>query len=132
MFTKETPLLDAEGEAIVTEAIDCGMVVHRVLGPGYKERIYDDAMCLELDSRGLKFERQKPIEVPYKSWSIPGQKIDLIVGGVVLVEIKAVSQLKELHSAQVLSYLKTTGLRVGLLMNFNTRLLKQGLRRIVL
>ena len=132
MFTKETPLLDAEGEAIVTEAIDCGMVVHRVLGPGYKERIYDDAMCLELDSRGLKFERQKPIEVRYKSWSIPGQKIDLIVGGVVLVEIKAVSQLKELHSAQVLSYLKTTGLRVGLLMNFNTRLLKQGLRRVVL
>ena len=132
MFTKETPLLDVDGEAIVTEAIDCGMVVHRVLGPGYKERIYDDAMCLELDSRGLKFERQKPIEVRYKSWSIPGQKIDLIVGGVVLVEIKAVSQLKELHSAQVLSYLKTTGLRVGLLMNFNTRLLKHGLRRIVL
>ena len=132
MFTKETPLLDAEGEAIVTEAIDCGMVVHRVLGPGYKERIYDDAMCLELDSRGLKFERQKPIEVRYKSWSSPGQKIDLIVGGVVLVEIKAVSQLKELHRAQVLSYLKTTGLRVGLLMNFNTRLLKHGLRRVVL
>jgi GxxExxY protein len=132
MFTKETPLLDAEGEAIVTEAIDCGMVMHRVLGPGYKERIYHEAMCLELDSRGLKFEREKPVDVRYKEWSIPGQKIDLIVEGVVLVEIKAVSQLKELHRSQVLSYLKTTGLRVGLLMNFNTRLLKHGLRRVVL
>jgi GxxExxY protein len=72
------------------------------------------------------------VEVRYKRWSIPGQKIDLIVGGVVLVEVKAVARLKELHRSQLISYLKTTGLRVGLLMNFNTRLLKHGLKRVVL
>ena len=132
MFIKNSPLLPPEDEALVTETIACAMAVHIELGPGFKERIYHDAMCLELDSRALKFECEKAVEVPYKSWSIPGQKIDLIVGGVVLVEVKAVAHLKELHRSQVISYLKTTGLRVGLLMNFNTRLLKHGLKRIVL
>ena len=132
MFNKNAPLLSPEDEAIVTETIACAMAVHIELGPGFKERIYHDAMCLELDSRGLKFECEKAVEVRYKSWSIPGQKIDLIVGGVVLIEVKAVAHLKELHRSQVISYLKTTGLRVGLLMNFNTRLLKHGLKRVVL
>ena len=132
MFNKNAPLLSPEDEAIVTETIACAMAVHIELGPGFKERIYHEAMCLELDSRGLKFECEKSVEVRYKSWSIPGQKIDLIVGGVVLVEIKAVARLKELHRSQVISYLKTTGLRVGFLMNFNTRLLKHGLTRVVL
>ena len=132
MFRKNSPLLAPEDEALVTETIACAMAVHIELGPGFKERIYHDAMCLELDSRGLKFECEKAVEVRYKSWSIPGQKIDLIVGGVVLIEVKAVAHLKELHRSQVISYLKTTGLRVGLLMNFNTRLLKHGLKRVVL
>jgi GxxExxY protein len=132
MYRKEQALLSPEHEAIVTSAIGCGITVHRVLGPGFKERIYERAFCLELESRNIKFECEKPVEVRYKNWRIPGQKIDLIVEGVVLVEIKAVSRLKKLHVSQVISYLKTTDLRVGLLMNFNSTLFKDGLRRIVL
>jgi GxxExxY protein len=105
--------------------------VHRELGPGFKETIYERAFCLELESRGIKFECEKPVEVRYKQWRIPGQRIDLIVDGVVLVEIKTVNKLKKLHESQVISYLKTTGIRVGLLMNFNSVLFKHGLRRIV-
>jgi GxxExxY protein len=82
--------------------------------------------------RGIKFECEKRIEVKYRNWLIPGQRIDLIVASVVLVEIKVVPRLRKLHTSQVLSYLKTTGLRVGLLMNFNTPLFKDGLRRVVL
>ena len=125
------PLLSSEHEQIVTDTIACGMTVHRELGPGFKERIYERAFCLELESRGIKFETEKKIDVRYKKWSIPGQKVDLIVAEVVLVELKAIPKLKPLHTSQVISYLKTTGLRVGLLMNFNRRLFKEGLRRVV-
>jgi GxxExxY protein len=131
MFCKHSPSLSPELELIVTETIECGIVVHRVLGPGFRERIYDQAFRLELAERGLPFEAEKAIDVRYKRWTIPGQRIDLIVGGVVLVEIKAVSRLKPIHVSQVVSYLRTTGLRVGLLMNFNGARLKDGLRRIV-
>jgi GxxExxY protein len=109
MFTKKDPLLSPDDERIVTETIDCGVTVHSELGPGFKERIYERAFCLELESRGLRFECEKRIEVRYKNWLIPGQRIDLIVGGVALVEIKAVPQLKRVHTFQVLSYLKATG-----------------------
>jgi GxxExxY protein len=131
MFEKKEPLLSEEQERIVTETIACGMTVHRELGPGFRERIYERAFCLELDSRGLKFECEKLIEVQYKQWRIPGQRIDLIVESVVLVEITAVPRLKQLHVSQVVSYLKTLELRVGLLMNFNTPRLKDGLQRVV-
>ena len=132
MYVKHDPLLPDDQEATVTESIAVGMAVHRVLGPGFKEVIYQRAYELELDSRRISFEAEKRIEVAYRSWKIPGQRIDLIVEGVVLVEIRSVPKLKPIHEAQARSYLKTTGLRVGLLMNFNTRLLKQGLKRIVL
>jgi GxxExxY protein len=132
VFAKKAPLLNDEQERIVTETIACAMAVHRELGPGFRERIYERAMCLELDSRGMKFECEKSIEVRYKEWRIPGQRVDLIVEGVVLVEIKAVPQQRQLHVLQVVSYLKSTDLRVGLLMNFNTSRLKDGLRRIVI
>src|SRR5687768_11169201 len=124
--------LTAEQEKTVTDAMDCGFTVHRVLGPGFKEKIYERAYCLELESRQMKFESEKRIDVRYKRWQIPGQRIDLIVEGIVLIEIKAVPRLRPIHRAQVLSYLKTTGLRVGRLMNFNSVVLKDGLQRIVL
>lgn len=131
LLKTDTPLSPLQ-ERIVTVAIDAAVTVHRELGPGFRERIYKRAYCLELDSRGLKFETEKPIEVKYREWLIPGQRIDLIVESVVLVEIKAVPRLRSLHRCQVISYLKTTGLRVGLLLNFNAPLMKQGLQRIVL
>jgi len=124
--------LSQEVESVVTKVMDCAFALHRELGPGFKEIIYERAFRLELDSRGIRFESERAVEVKYRSWLIPGQRIDLIVEGVVLVEIKAVPRLKQLHEMQTLSYLKTTGLRVGLLMNFNSTLLKNGLKRLVM
>ena len=129
---KTSTNLAPEVEAVVTAVIGCGIAVHRELGPGFKEKIYQRAYRLELDSRGMAFESDKPILVKYRSWTIPGQTIDLIVSGVVLVELKAVPRLRPFHQRQVISYLRTTGLRIGLLMNFNAALLKDGLQRVVL
>ncbi|HET7187728.1 MAG TPA: GxxExxY protein [Gemmatimonadaceae bacterium] len=122
--------LPREHEAIVTKATGCGIAVHRELGPGFKERIYHTAYRLELAAEGIPFESDKRIVVRYRTWEIPGQQIDLIVASVVLVELKAVPKLRMLHECQVRSYLRTTGLPVGLLMNFNAPLLKHGMRRI--
>ena len=117
-------------EAMVSSIIGCAISVHRELGPGFKESIYHTAFKLELESRGIPYESEKPIQVKYRDWMIPGQKVDLVVQGIVLVEIKAVPRLRVLHRCQAQSYLKTTGLPVGLLMNFNARLLKDGLQRM--
>jgi GxxExxY protein len=123
--------LNPDQETIVTEVIECAFTVHRALGPGFREKIYVSAFRLELDSRGLRFESEKPIVVHYKDWEIPGQKVDLIVENLVLVELKTVPRLRAIHRSQVISYLKTTGLRIGILVNFNTGILKHGLRRVV-
>ena len=127
----EFAALPAECEQTVSSCIDCAIRVHRELGPGFKERIYERAYCLELDSRQIPFECEKKILVRYREWSIPGQRIDLIVAERVLVEIKAVPRLRRIHRSQVISYLRTTGLRLGLLLNFNERLLKNGMQRII-
>lgn len=94
MYKQRQPLLDPAQEEVITSVVACGLTVHRELGPGFKEAIYERAFCLELDSRGIKFECQKPVEVRYKQWTIPGQRIDLIVDGVVLVDQDSV-QAKE-------------------------------------
>ena len=121
-----------ETERVATRVIGCAITVHRTLGPGFKEVIYERALRLELDSNGLKYECEKPILVRYKTWDIPGHKIDLIVEGRVIVELKAVPRLRTIHTRQVVSYLKATNLRLGLLMNFNVNALKDGTKRIVL
>ena len=123
--------LTSDQERIVESVVDCAFVVHREIGPGFRERIYQRALCLEMDSRHLRFEAEKAVEVRFKDWLIPGQRVDLIVEDIVLVEIKSIPMLKSLHRAQVVSYLKTTGLRVGLLINFNVEFIKNGLKRIV-
>jgi len=123
--------LSSEHEAIVSSTIGCAIDVHRELGPGFKESIYHTAFRLELKSRGIQFESEKAILVKYRQWTIPGQRIDLIVEGTVLVEVKAVPKLRPLHKYQVQSYLRTTGLPVGLLLNFNAPLLRDGLERVL-
>lgn len=123
--------LTPEQEEIVSVTIGCAITVHRELGPGFKESIYQNAYRLELDSKAISFESEKPIVVKYREWTIPGQRIDLIVAGIVLVELKVVPRLRPLHKYQVQSYLRTTGLPVGLLINFNVPLLKNGLMRIM-
>jgi GxxExxY protein len=132
VYQKRQPSLSPELERIVTNTIACGLAVHRELGPGFKERIYERAFLLELDARGMRFEAEKQIQVRHKQWLIPGQRVDLIVEAGVLVELKAVPKLRRLHVSQVVSYLRTTNLQVGLIMNFNDRLFKNGLRRVVL
>lgn len=131
MFQIDSPLSDVE-EKLVYRVIGCGITVHRELGPGFRERIYEKAFCLELEACGLRFDCQKEISVKYKHWEIPGQKVDLVVEGLVLVEIKAVSRLKELHRVQVRSYLKTMQLPIGLLLNFDAPTMRAGTRRVVL
>jgi GxxExxY protein len=119
-------------ESIGRRVIGCAMTVHRLLGPGYREAICVRALCLELDEQGLKFEREKKILVPYKRWQIDGHRLDLIIEGCLVVELKAIPQLREIHRMQVLSYLKATGLRLGYVMNFNTEILQHGIKRVVL
>ena len=128
---KTFAVIPAETEHIATAVIGAAIEVHRHLGPGFIEKIYQEALCLELDARGFKYERERAIVVHYKGVSIPGQRIDLIVAGCVVVEVKAAARIDNAHEAKLISYLRTTGLRLGLLLNFNGHTVKEGLRRIV-
>ena len=113
--------------------IGCAIEVHRALGPGLLESTYEMCLCRELSLRNIPFERQKPIPVIYKGVKLDcGYRADVVVDGSVLVEIKAIDSLLSVHEAQLLSYLKLGGWKVGLLINFNVELLKYGIRRCVL
>ena len=118
----------------LTEAIiGAAMEVHRALGPGLLESIYEMCLCRELSIRGIPFERQVLIPVEYKGVKLDcGYRADIVVDGTILLEIKAIDSLLPIHDAQLLSYLKLGGWKIGLLINFNVELLKNGLRRRVL
>ena len=124
--------ISPEVENIGYRVIGCGQTVHTILGPGFKEVIYQRAFCLELEAQGLRFECEKKILVPYKDHLIDGHRLDRAVEGVVIVELKTIPRITELHRKQVLSYLKATGLRLGYVMNFNSEVLKDGTKRVVL
>ena len=108
------------------------MEVHRQLGPGFLEATYEAALCIELELNGLKHRRQTAIPVIYKGRDIGEYRIDLIVEDAVVVEIKSVERLAPVFEAQVLTYLKVADKKVGLLLNFNSRFLKNGIKRLVL
>jgi GxxExxY protein len=118
----------------LTEKLIGGCIeVHRHLGPGLLESAYEECLCHEFRLRGIEFERQKPLPVAYKgTWLDCGYRLDLVVEGRVLLELKAVERLLPVHVAQVLTYLKLTGLKVGLLVNFNLPFLRNGIRRLLL
>ncbi len=118
----------------LTDAIiGAGMEVHRALGPGLLESTYEMCLCRELNIRGIPFQRQVPIAVEYKGVKLDcGYRADIVVDGSILVEIKAIDSLLSIHEAQLLSYLKLGGWKIGLLINFNVELLKHGIRRRVL
>jgi GxxExxY protein len=120
-----------ETEVVASHIIGAGIEVHRTLGPGFLEAIYQQALCLELDARGIRFERERAVAVHYRGHAIPGQRVDLIVENAVLVELKAATRTDPMLEAKVISYLRTTGLRLGLVLNFNSRTLKEGIKRIV-
>jgi GxxExxY protein len=115
-------------EQIIAAAIE----VHRILGPGLLESVCEEALCHELALRGMSIERQKEIDVIYKDKTIKGQRLDLIVNKEVIVEIKSVRRLEDVFTAQLLSYLKSTGLKRGLLINFGQQRLVEGVKRLSL
>jgi len=115
-------------ESIIGAAIE----VHRALGPGLLESAYETCLAFELMGRGLKVEQQKPLPVVYREVKLDcGYRLDLLVEKAVIVEVKAVDRLAPIHQAQLLSYLKLSGCKVGLLINFNVKVLKDGIRRVV-
>jgi len=118
----------------LTDAIiGAAMEVHRTLGPGLLESTYEMCLCRELSIRGITFERQVPIPVEYKGVKLDcGYRADIVVDETILIEIKAIDSMLSIHDAQLLSYLKLGGWKIGLLINFNVELLKHGLRRRVL
>src|SRR5215475_7192072 len=127
----ESPLAP-EQEDLIYRVIGAAIEVHRQLGPGFVEKVHKLAMCHELRLQGISFECEKEIKIPYKDISITGQKLDLLVEGQLILELKAVERLTGIHEAQIHSYMKATDLRIGLLINFNVRLLKEdGIVRII-
>jgi GxxExxY protein len=128
MAISEKDRLDAITRRIIGAAIE----VHRRLGPGLLESAYEACLAYEPQQLGMKVERQKPLPVLYKEVKLDcGYRMDLVVEDEIVVEIKAVERLVPIHEAQLLSYLRLTNKRVGLLMNFHVRLLKNGVKRIV-
>ena len=117
---------------ITERIIGCAIEVHRHLGAGLLEAIYESAMCIELHENQLSYVRQPTFPVIYKGRRIGEHRADLIVENAVIVELKSVDRFDRIFDAQLLTYLRCTGLRVGLLINFNSRLLKMGIRRLVL
>jgi GxxExxY protein len=125
---REPERLDQLAHAVIGAAIE----VHRHLGPGYLEEVYQAALELELKLQAVPFEAQKPVSVSYKGHLIGEGRLDLLIDGILVVELKAVDSLADIHKAQVISYLKATNLHLGLLINFNVTILKNGLKRVIL
>ena len=119
-------------DTVITErVIGCAIEVHRDLGPGLLENPYHTALCVELAQRGMAFERQRVIPLVYHGVCVGDYIPDLIVENTVVVEIKSVLRFEDIFTAQMLTYLRLTGLRVGLIINFNKRLLRDGIKRVV-
>ncbi len=119
-------------ERLTGEIIGAAIEVHRQLGPGLLESTYQACLSRELELRGISFEYEKPLPLEYKGARLDcGYRIDLLVAGLVIVEIKSVEALAPIQEAQLLTYLKLTGVKVGLLINFNVVVLKSGIRRLV-
>jgi GxxExxY protein len=127
----ELPEPDFEIDQIARVVIDAAVEVHRILGPGLLESIYEQALSVELALRGVNFARQVPIAVTYKNVAIGEARFDLLVADRLMIELKACQQVLPVHLAQVLSYLKASGHSLGLLINFNVSVLRQGIRRVI-
>ena len=118
-------------EKIVHQTIGAAIEVHRNLGPGYLESIYEEAFAIELACRKIKYIRQPEITVRYKKQEIGKGRLDLLIEDKLIVELKNVDNLLPIHKAQVISYLKATKIQLGLLINFNCPILKYGIKRII-
>ena len=119
-------------DSLAATTIDAALVVHRTLGPGFLEAVYEEALAVELRIRGIPHRRQAPVSVRYKGFSVGEGRIDLLIDDCLVIELKAVESFAPIHTAQVLSYLRASGCCLGLLINFNVPLLRRGIRRVVL
>jgi GxxExxY protein len=122
----DAPIIYKELSYVIIEAC---MEVHKVLGPGYTEKIYEEALIREFKKRNLAFERQKLIEIPYKGEKIGEYRLDIVVDSKIILELKAVSDINSTFEAQLFSYLKATGFKLGILLNFGKKKLE--FKRIV-
>lgn len=125
--------MSAHVNQLTQTVIGAAMEVHRALGPGLLESAYQECLCRELTVRGVAYERERPLPLEYKGIRLEcGYRLDLLVASAVVVEVKSVEALAPVHEAQLLTYLRLGGWKVGLLINFNVAVLKQGIRRKVL
>jgi len=120
--------VDRWAKAVIGAAIE----VHRVLGPGFLEGVYEEALCREMTMHQIPFARQRPFTIEYKGGKGGEGRVDILVADLLVVELKTVEEFAPIHVAQALSYLKAVGLRLALLINFNVPMLKEGIRRVVL
>lgn len=131
MITKKHVEPTASTDALAHEVIGAAIEVHRHLGPGFLEEVYEKALCHELALRGIAFERQKPVQVHYKGQLVGEGRIDLLVGNELVLELKAVSAFIPVDKAKMIAYLKASGKQLGLLMNFHSQILKDGIQRVI-
>ena len=128
----ENQILDCS-EDLIASVLDCAFEVHRELGPGLLESVYEQALAYELVKCEIAFERQREVAAYYKGYDLGlGFRADLVVDGRLLIELKAVDDISPSHLAQTMTYLRLLKLKRGLLLNFNKRLLKEGIKRVVL
>lgn len=121
-----------EVNEITRTIIGCAIEVHKQLGPGLLESAYEECLAFELEQKGIHFERQKALQIQYKSIQLEyGYRIDLLVENCVVVELKSVEALNPIHDAQILTYMKFSEKKIGLLINFNVLILKDGLKRLI-
>jgi len=124
--------INEELNKLSAKVIGCAIEVHKQLGPGLLESIYQNAMCVEFELNMINFHKELTIPVIYKGRKIGEHRIDLIVEDEIILELKCVNRNDPIFEAQLLSYLKLTGKRLGLLINFNTLLLKDGIKRLIM
>lgn len=123
---------EMDTDNISNRIIFAAIEVHRTLGLGLLESAYEECMCHELPLQGLAFERQKPLPVFYKGVNLDcGYRLDLVVENKVILELKSVIRFDPIHSAQLLTYLRLSGMKLGMLLNFNVPLMKDGIKRVV-
>lgn len=115
---------------ITGEIVDCSLKIHRAMGAGLYEKVYEDCLCYELERKNLRFERQKPITAQYEELIIPSAfKIDLLVEDSVIVELKSIERCLPIHDCQIITYMRLAKIEIGLLINFNVPLIKDGIKR---
>ncbi len=125
-------ILDIEENRIAREAVEAVLQVHRILGPGLLESVYEKALAVEFDQRGINVIRQHPIVVEYRGVALgEGYRADMLVGGKILLELKSLERIQAVHQKQLLTYLRLSGYRLGLLLNFGNELMRDGITRIV-